>query len=103
MKEKNRLQKLIKNLREKIRLKIFPEPKEIKSVYEGRVVIFTIDKVEGTPVAYAIDIGKTFHVIGLSKYAEINDWIDDIALDKFSVDPVHLRALRITQRKGGKE
>lgn len=95
------MQKFFKNLKEKIRLNLFPEPKEIQSVYKGRVIIFTVDKVEGNTVLYAIDFGRTIYVKGIDSSDEISNWLDDISLDKFSVEVMSLGALRITQRKGG--
>jgi len=99
------LKKFFKDLRKKFRAYLFPEPEpeEIQSVYKGRTIIFTVDKVEGNTVLYAIDFGKTFHVTKVGTSDENSDWLNNISLDKWSIECISLGALRITQRKGGKE
>ncbi len=100
MKEKTWLQKLIKNLRKKIGNYLCPEPEKTQT---SAVIIFTFDKVEGKAVSYLIDFGKTIQIESISRASELSKWTDSLYLDRFSIVPVKLDALRIFQKKGGKE
>jgi len=93
------LKKFFKDLRKKMRAYLFSRVPENQSIYKGRVIIFTVDKVEGNAVLYAIDFGKTFFVKVIRTSDEISNWLDNVSLDKFEIVCVSLGALRITPRK----
>lgn len=82
------------DLRKKIGIYFYPE-----KIQPSRALIFTVDKIDGNTVCYAIDFGKTFYIVGMDTSDEFSKVVD---MDKYLVESVNLEALRITQRREGK-